>query len=155
MGLNELLMRLAWSNESELMCGVHWGANYASDIDGAGFRRRSKSRLLPKCCCGSGRCRSRETGCNRYFNCARGAILCASHPARRRQVLPGVRHRTARLPALLSLVVVTLPPSEYIGKLPELRFGANKEPWRSFAGDSESKWQTGRLGVPRSARSSA
>jgi len=62
--------------------------------------------LLSKCRRPSGRPSSHEAGGNRRFNNARGAVLRASDPARRHQVLPGIRRGSPRLPPLLSLVVV-------------------------------------------------
>ena len=75
-------------------------------LTGLALRRCAQSLLLSKCIRCSGRRSSHEACCNRCFNSARGAVLRASHPAWRNQVLPGIRHWTPRLPPLLSLVVV-------------------------------------------------
>lgn len=82
------------------------GGNHANDIDEISFRRRSESCLLSKCRRRSGRRSSHEACCNRRFNNARRAVLRASYPTRRHQVLPGIRRGASRVPALLSLVVV-------------------------------------------------
>ena len=76
-------------------------------LTGLAFAGALSSRLLSKCRRRSGRRSSHEAGCNRRFNSARGTVLRASHPARRHQVLPGIRRGAPRLPSLPSLVVVS------------------------------------------------
>jgi hypothetical protein len=94
--------------------------NHASDIDGVGFGRCCQSLLLSKCIRCSGRRSSHEACCKRWLG-ARGAVLRASHPARRHQVLPAIRRRAARLPPLLSLVVVATFKSG------DVRFGSKAD----------------------------
>lgn len=91
-------------------CKRYWhalgGGNYASNIDGVSFGRCSEPYLLSKCKRRTRRRSNHEACRNGRFNDAERTVLCASHPARRHQVLPAVCCGASRLPPLLSLVVV-------------------------------------------------
>jgi hypothetical protein len=105
------------------LCVLLREKNHASHIDGVGLGRCSQPLLPSKCIPCSGRRSSHEARCNckRCLNGARGAVLRAPHPARRRQVLPAIRRGAARLPPLLSLVVVATFKSR------DVRFGSKAD----------------------------
>ena len=94
---------------------VHWGRKVMrATLTGVAFASALTLVCFQKCCCGSGRRRSHEAGCNCHFDSARSAILRASHPARYHQMLPAIHRGTARLPPLPSLVVVKRAPVVFV-----------------------------------------